>query len=118
MTSEERIKLLLEARDLGMKSVTVEGVTYEFGEPKKQVVEAITDLTEEQVKALVNPMSVLDDYSDDEVLYYSTPYFDELQERKNLREQQLKDGVLHGEEAVRPPQRYIAGRKGHGTKRA
>ena len=89
MTKEKRLELIQEAKDLGLKSITIDGIVYEFG-VTKQVLPP-TELTEEQVKALVNPMSVLDDYSEDEITYYATPYFDEIQEQKKIREQQLKD---------------------------
>ncbi len=40
---------------------------------------------------IVKPLSALDEYSEDEILYWSTPYFDELQAKKALRAQQIKD---------------------------
>lgn len=87
MTKEERIELIKEAKELGLKAVTIEGVTYEFGEvtPTPHVI------TEEEAEESYTALSVLDDLSEDEIKYYATPYFDEIQHNKKIREQQLKD---------------------------
>ncbi len=57
-------------------------------EPLPQTPPALQELKPEEI---VSPLSVLDEYSDDEILYWSTPYFDELQAKKALRAQQIKD---------------------------
>lgn len=89
MTKKKRLELLQEARDMGMAEITIDNVHYKLGKTEEQ--KPMLELTEEQVKALVNPMSLLDDLSEEEILYYATPYFDELQAKKETRNQQLKD---------------------------
>lgn len=57
--------------------------------PSDPVIDAIPkpDMTPEDI---VRPMSVLDDYSDDEIMYYHSPYFDELQAIKEQRKKELE----------------------------
>lgn len=90
MTKRERVKLIQEAQELGLKSITIEDITYELGiVPKKNTI--VPDL---DAKDIVNPISFLDELSEDEVLYWSSPYYDDLQEQKLKRAQQLKDEGL------------------------
>lgn len=88
MTKEERLELIKEAKELGLKAVEIEGVRFELGE-SKPVTNAVP-LTEEQAKAMFTDSMVLDEMSDDEILYYSTPWFDVLQHEKKLKEEQKK----------------------------
>lgn len=85
MTKTKRTALIKEARELGLKSIEIDGVTYNFDDPKSKTVPTL------EAKDIVNPMSALDDLSEDEILYYATPYYDEMQHNKKIREQQLKD---------------------------
>jgi hypothetical protein len=59
----------------------------------KPVQNLVPELKAEDI---VKPLSVLDDISPEELKYYATPYYDELQEQKALRAQQIKDGALDG----------------------
>ncbi len=86
MTKKKRLELLDEAKRMGLKSVTIDDVIYEIGSTKQS-----GPIREAEARELLTPMSVFDDYSDDEILYYATPYFDELQDMKEKRKQQLKD---------------------------
>lgn len=83
MTLKERIE---EARCLGIKAITIDGVTYELG-PKPINHSPIPDM---EAAELLKPMSPFDDLSEDEILYYSTPYFEQLQAQKKEHEEQLK----------------------------
>jgi len=42
-------------------------------------------------ETLVKPMSVLDEMSPEEILYYATPYYDEIQAKKQNHEEALKE---------------------------
>lgn len=88
MTKEERLELIKEAKELGLKAIEIEGVRFELGEAKP--VNNAIPLTEEQAKAMFTDSMVLDEMSDDEILYYSTPYYDQLQHEKKLKEEQKK----------------------------
>lgn len=74
-------KIINELTGLPPKITVTSGTVYP--EPAK--------LSDEEVKALVKELNPLDDYSPDELLYYASPYFDELQAQKEIRTQELKD---------------------------
>lgn len=98
MIKEQRIELINEAKELGMKSITIDGVVYEIATAHKKVEAEV--LTDDQVKELLVPASPFDDLSDEEVMYWSTPHFDLIQEQKELREKQLKEEVINGKETI------------------
>lgn len=96
MTKFKRLQLLQEAKELGMKSIEIDGVKYEL--PSTTYVEQ-KPISEEESKALLKALTSnpLDELSEDEVLYYATPYYDELQTQKKLKQQQEQDkGALNG----------------------
>lgn len=88
MTKAQRIKLIKEAQELGLKSITIDSVTYELSHIMAKTPQYVP---EAEAKDLVNPLSVLDELSDEEILYWSSPHYDDLQEQKIKRAQQLKD---------------------------
>lgn len=49
---------------------------------------------ESKPEELVAPLSVFEEPTDDEILYYATPYYDVLQEQKADRERKQKEGKL------------------------
>ncbi len=61
--------------------------------PQEQKTVPVETPAQQDLKAeeIVKPLSALDEYSEDEILYWSTPYFDELQAKKAMRAQQIKD---------------------------
>lgn len=48
----------------------------------------VPDLKPEQIIA---PLSVFEEMTDDEILYWSTPYYDELMAQKELQKQAAKE---------------------------
>ncbi len=62
-----------------------------FGQSDKKAT-----VPEMKAEEIVKPMSVLDDLSDEEMLYYATPYFDQIQEEKKIHAQKLKEGHVDG----------------------
>ncbi len=89
-TKQERIELIEEAKILGMKSVTIDGVTYEFKEQVK-VIDS-TPMTDAEIKKMLSP-EFSEEYSDEEVLFWSTPHFDDIQAEKQLREEHAKQQI-------------------------
>ena len=81
-----------EARELGVTAITYEGVRYEIGAAPK----ASAPIPDVEAQDLVKPMDFVDQMSDEEILYWSTPWYDELQAKKEQRTQQLKDEATHG----------------------
>jgi len=58
-------------------------------EPKEKIIQGeVPDLKPEQIIA---PLSTFDELSEEEILYWSTPYFDELLERKQMQKKALEE---------------------------
>jgi hypothetical protein len=75
-TKAELLEIFATARELNMTSVEVDGVKYDLNTVKQEPVQ---ELTAEQI---VNPMSVFDEMSDEEIQYWSSPYYDEIMANK------------------------------------
>lgn len=80
-------ELIDEARELGCKSVTIEGITYEIG-PVPKSFEPMSDQAAEE---LISPLAFLDQISDEDVLYWSSPFYDQLQYEKDERKRMLEE---------------------------
>ena len=101
MRSREELKEILEqAKEFHVKQVEVDGVKYtldsQIGFPKLQ---AVADLKADEI---VSPLPAFEEYTDEEILYWSTDYFDELQAKKKAMQEQknsdmqLKQGGARG----------------------
>lgn len=84
-----RIELIEEAKLLGLESITIEGVTYQLPNTSKTVVATPMDIKD--VEKLTRELTLTEDVTAEEVLYYSSPYYDELQAKKEQREQAIKE---------------------------
>lgn len=83
---QKLIEALEFAKEQGLSEITVDGVTMKVGAPNK--INIVPDLKSEEI---VKPQSWLDDYTEEELLYYATPYFDELQAKKEAHKKQLEE---------------------------
>lgn len=81
-------EIIEEARELHLESVEVEGIKYTLG---ANIERKLTLVPEEKAEALMKPLSPLDEYTDEEIQFYATPYFDELQARKEAQAKQKKE---------------------------
>ena len=81
MTDLEIMQVLIKAKELGITQEQVD----EFKKPKP------IQMTDEELEAIVKPMSPFDDLSEEEIQYWATPYFDELQQKKEQQKQKLKE---------------------------
>lgn len=102
MTKEERIEKILEAKSIGLKAVTIDGVLYDLDGSKPirpiEVVDSSEAYREE---------SVFDQMTDEEILFWSTPEYDNIQEKKNQHKEHLNNKeVTDGKEAVRHSPRH------------
>jgi hypothetical protein len=96
-TAAEVKELMDKAKELGLSHIKVEGFEASLTAPKAEPAPAPTvELSDDEIKALVSQPSPFDDLSEEEILYFATPYFDELQAQKEARAQELKE-----EEALR-----------------
>lgn len=83
LSGEEIIKIMERAKELGFNTIKVEGL--ELNGLNKAVRP-----TQEVSDDVIKKLSTLDDMSDDEILYWSTPFYDELEELrlgKNKKEE-------------------------------
>lgn len=94
MSLEDLIKLMEKAAETGVTELESGDVKLKLKhkdpiktEPKKEV----QDLTAEQ---LVKPASVLDEMSPEEILFYATPYYDELQAQKEEHAKKLAEETI------------------------
>jgi hypothetical protein len=86
MTLKERIA---EAREAGVTAITIDGVTYNIGlVAETKVATAVPELKPEQIVA---PLSILDDLTEEEILFWSTPHYDEIQEQKAAQAAKAKE---------------------------
>lgn len=87
LTAEEIMKLMNHAKELGVTTVKVDGFEAHLV-PKLPPTEPMTEIDD---KDLVVPPSPFDDLSDEELLYFATPYFDELQAKKQAQAEKIKE---------------------------
>lgn len=88
-TAKEIIEIMERAKELGVNKFKGGGVEVQFSAPEPIKQEPLP-IADEPTKDFVAPMSVLDDYSDEEIKYFATPYFDELMAKKQARTEELK----------------------------
>lgn len=97
LTAAEILQVLEKAKELGLQHIEVEGFEASFGQPSASApspqptvnpqLGAVQPVPERDAEDIVKPMSVFDEMTDEEILYYSTPYYDELQAKKELMQQ-------------------------------
>ena len=83
MNDIEAIKLLIKMKELGITDEQVKLIK----EKNAPVVQETQDADKLLSQLFPN------DYTDDEIMYWSTPYYDELQAQKELRKQKAEDNV-------------------------
>ncbi len=80
---KEKLKMALEfAKENGLRFVEVEGIKIYV--PEDQV---IGDVPEISADDLMKPVGPFDDLSEEEILFYATPYFEELQAKKAMQKE-------------------------------
>lgn len=90
MTKETRLELIQEAKELGLRAITIEGVTYEIRASGDMNVEPLI-VPDLEASALLSPESVFDSLTDEEILFWSTPEYDAIQEKKQQHQEHLKN---------------------------
>lgn len=83
MTDLEILKTLIKAKELGISMDDVESF-------KAKTI----PVPEQKSEDIVKPLSVLDDVSEEEILYFATPYYDELQHKKEAQKQKLAEETM------------------------
>jgi len=92
-SKEELFKILNDANEMGVLKVEVDGVTYTLPGLKTKYQPPVP----EDLKAqdIVNPMSILDEMSEDEIKYWSSPYYDVLIADKERQQQMSAEEKLN-----------------------
>lgn len=89
MTDLEIMQILIKAKELG---ITDDDVMKMRGAAVSRET-FVPDLKPEEI---VKPLSAFDDLSDEEILYYATPYYDEIQGKKEAQKQKLSEETNNG----------------------
>jgi hypothetical protein len=77
LTADDIIKVMKAAKEMGLI------------DSEKSVIPSF----EPKAEDIVAPLSLFDQVSEDEILYWSSPYYDELQAQKEEKQQRLQDEV-------------------------
>jgi hypothetical protein len=92
MNFDELKDRIEQARAMGITEITIEDITYKIGLPPLQHLPISSEISAEE---LIKPLSSLDELTEEEVMYYSCPYFDELQARKKaLQDKQAEESAF------------------------
>lgn len=93
MTDLEIMQILIKAKELG--------ITQEQVDAYKLVKHETID--EALLKEAFKPMSIMDELSDEEIQYWHSEYYEELQQRKEAQKQRLAENEdLNGKDQPRP----------------
>lgn len=87
-TDIELLEIMIKARELG---ITPEEFSA-FKEHHNQATQA-TYVPEAKAEEILSPLSVLDDLSEEEILFWHSPYYDELQLKKRTPKERDNDNV-------------------------
>ena len=68
----------------------------ETGQPPAKRVEPLVTEASDKAEEIVTPLSTFEELSEEEIMYWSTPTYDEIQERKDLAERQRKEDETTG----------------------
>lgn len=85
MTDIEILEVLIKAKELGLTMRDVEA----FKNPSHKTL--VPDLKAEEI---VKPMSAFEDFSEDRIKYWATPYYDELVAKEEAMKKNKENGGL------------------------
>lgn len=82
---KEKLRLAVEfAKEQGLTSIEVDGIKIDL----LQTIPKPQEYPDIDIHKLISDIS--QEYSDEEILYLATPYYDELQEKKKQHQESLK----------------------------
>lgn len=87
LTADDIMKIMEKARVLGLSTIKIEGMEATLGPVKAESA----PVPEVKAQEIVTPASIFDDISPEELLYYSTPHYDELQAKKAAHMKALEE---------------------------
>lgn len=78
MNQKELINIINLSREIGLNKVEYEGITFHI--PPK--IEEKKEYVERSAEEIIKPLSEMEDFSEEDILYYSVPFYEELQDKK------------------------------------
>jgi len=98
LTKDELIEVMNKFKELGLTSFEADGIKITNSTPAPapsaqsyEPPKASPIPEDVQAADIVTPISVFDELTEDEILYWSSSYFDELQAKKTAMAQARKD---------------------------
>jgi len=91
LSTDEILRLMDRAKELGLKQFEVEGLKFSFDEGK---VGQNPPTIPVDISEVYKELPVLDQLTEDEILYWSTPYFGELQAIKEAKLNNIEEEKL------------------------
>lgn len=92
MTKQEIFEIIKEAKELGLRSIEIDGIKVEFNDSNKNDQKRYLEPSEvtPEAKDLVAPPSPYDELTDEEILFWSSDYGPELERQ---RKKEYEDNV-------------------------
>lgn len=97
MTADDIIRIMEKAKEIGIRAVDVKlpnegNLKFSFVADKADIEEQIkSSVPELKAEDIVKPLSVLDEMSPEEILYYAVPHYDEIQAEKEAHKKKLEE---------------------------
>lgn len=85
-TKKQIRDIIEEAKEIGAAYVVIDGVQYVFSDNAKS-----KHVPDTKAEDLIKQLSTFEEPSDEEVLYWSSPYYDELESKKKHKAQLEKE---------------------------
>lgn len=85
MTDLEIMQILIKAKELG---ITANELIHWKTEQTKPV-----DVPDLKSSEIIVPVSPFDDLSEDEILYWHSPFYDDIQTKKEAQKQKLAENI-------------------------
>jgi hypothetical protein len=92
LSADEMIKVMEKAKELGVNELKVEGMSLSFAEAMRSAgFKSSEPVPELKAEEIVKPLSAFDDLTEEEIMYYATPRYDEIQAEKAAHQEKLKE---------------------------
>lgn len=86
-------------KELGLTTFKAEGIEMtnvimpDHAKPQPAAIPLNREVPDLKAEEIVAPMSLMDELDEDDVLYWSTPFYDEIQARKEAMKQAKESGT-------------------------
>jgi len=100
-TIEEIIEIIKQGKESGLTYIKLDGLMLKFnmeghpiekmGNPLKAKAVVKEEVHEMKAEDLIKPPHALDELSPEEILFYATPYYDEIQAQKEAHKKKLEE---------------------------